>query len=63
MERKVLVDKIEFKDHEAISEAEHLKEMFSLPANLCASYLKFIIEKGLLPEYEEWRKKMVVELL
>jgi len=62
----VEVDKVKFEgkpEEEIIAEAEHLKSMFSLPASLCASYLKFIQEKGLLKEYEDWRLKKVGELI
>lgn len=62
----VEIDKISFKgepEEEVITEAEHLKSMFSLPASLCGSYLKFIQEKGLLKEYIDWRTKKVMELI
>ena len=63
MAEKVLIDREEFRDGKVVEEAEHLKRMFSFPASLCASYLKFIVEQGLLPKYEKWREKKVWEIL
>jgi len=54
---------VKVKNHLAESEANYFKELMSIPAGLGLLYIKFINEKGLMEEFNEWRKKKVFEVL
>jgi hypothetical protein len=52
----------EIKDGEVEEEIADLRELFTLPLNKCLTYIAFIRDKGLFKEFDEWRKKKLLEV-
>lgn len=58
-----LIAGVEVKNHAFEDEARDYKAMNDLAFARGLLYLKFIYDKGLLKDFEEWRRKQVLEVL
>lgn len=60
---EVKIDEMVIKDKLYEEEARDLKSFAILFFGKAFLYLRFINEKGLLPEFDKWRKKLIFEVV